>query len=159
LLNPDFPSYNFDVIDGVEYQIDLTQPARFAGDGTLANPDAHRITDLSFQGEPIDPEDQFIVATNNYRASGGGSFPGLDGSNVVIEAPDENRTILGNYILELGTIDPSADGNWSFKPIEGDVTVTFASAPEAEGAITPEMGIARVGEDEAGFGVYEIAVD
>jgi 2',3'-cyclic-nucleotide 2'-phosphodiesterase / 3'-nucleotidase len=159
LLNPDFPSYNFDVIDGVEYQIDLTQPARFASDGTLANPDANRITGLSFQGEPIDPEDQFIVATNNYRASGGGSFPGLDGSNTVIEAPDENRTILGNYILQLGTIDPSADGNWSFKPIPGDVTVTFPSAPDAESAITPEMGIVRVGEDEAGFGVYEIELN
>ena len=29
LLNQSFPSYNFDVMDGVNYQIDLSQPAKF----------------------------------------------------------------------------------------------------------------------------------
>ena len=28
LLNPEFPSYNFDVMDGVSYQIDLSQPSK-----------------------------------------------------------------------------------------------------------------------------------
>ena len=159
LLNPDFPSYNFDVIDGVSYTVDLTQPARYASDGTLAEPDAHRIVDLTYDGQPIDPEAQFIVATNNYRAGGGGNFPGLDGSNIVIEAPDENRTILGNYIFQLGTIDPSADDNWGFKPVPGELTVTFASSPAAEGAITETMGIALIGEDADGFAKYEITLD
>ncbi len=43
LLNPDFPSYNFDVIDGVNYQIDLSQPSKFDRDGAVINPDANRI--------------------------------------------------------------------------------------------------------------------
>ena len=159
LLNPDFPSYNFDVIDGVGYDIDLTQPARYARDGTLANPDAHRIVDLTFEGAPIDPEQMFVVATNNYRASGGGNFPALDGSNIIIEAPDENRTILGNYIFELGTIDPSADDNWGFKPIPGDVTVTFASSPAAAEVITDEMGVTLLGEDADGFAKYGLSLE
>ena len=55
LLNPDFPSYNFDVIDGVTYRIDLSQPPRYSPKGKLINPDCHRIVDLAFSGAPIDP--------------------------------------------------------------------------------------------------------
>ncbi len=157
LLNPDFPSYNFDVIDGVTYQVDLTQPARYDRDGNLIDPDAHRIVDLQFEGAPIDGESQFIVATNNYRAGGGGNFPALDGSNIIIEAPDENRTVLANYIFEQGSIDPSADDNWGFVPIEGDPVVTFTSAPHAEASLTEAMGIVKTGEDEEGFGIYQMA--
>ena len=157
LLNPDFPSYNFDVIDGVKYAIDVTQPPRYATDGTLINEDSNRIVDLTFDGAPIDDSQMFVVATNNYRAGGGGNFPGIDGSNIIIEAPDENRTVLANYIFELGSIDPSADGNWSFKPVDGDVTVTFLSAPEIKGTEAP--GIVKIGEDEDGFGIYTLELN
>jgi 2',3'-cyclic-nucleotide 2'-phosphodiesterase/3'-nucleotidase len=40
----------------------------------------------------------FAVVTNNYRASGGGSFPGLDGTQIVLDAPDENREALAQYL-------------------------------------------------------------
>ena len=77
LLDANFASYNFDVIDGVNYEIDVTQPSRYDSDGKLVAPDAHRIRNLAFRGAPIDPSQFFIVVTNNYRASGGGNFPGL----------------------------------------------------------------------------------
>ncbi len=156
LLNPEFPSYNFDVIDGVTYRIDLTQPARYAKDGSLANPDARRILDLQFEGAAIDPEAKFIVATNNYRAGGGGNFPALDGTTTIIEAPDENRTVLANYIFELKSFNPSADMNWSFEPVSGDVNVTFSSSPAAASVLDGSLPIEAAGEADDGFAKYRM---
>ncbi|NQZ32182.1 MAG: bifunctional 2',3'-cyclic-nucleotide 2'-phosphodiesterase/3'-nucleotidase [Oceanospirillaceae bacterium] len=157
LLNPDFPSYNFDIIDGVTFKVDLTKAARYAKDGQKAS-DSHRVVELQYQGKAIDEKAQFIVATNNYRASGGGKFPALDGSNIIISAPDENRTVLANDIFALKTIDPSADNNWSFVAIKNS-NVVFQSSPNAKAAITDDMPIEYVGEGTDGFAKYRLKLD
>lgn len=156
LLNPSYASYNFDVIDGVEYRIDITQPRRYDDDGKLINPDSHRIIELAFDGEAIDDTQTFLVATNNYRAYGGGGFPGMDGSNIVIVAPDTNRDALANYIIEEKTVDPTADGNWSFAAIGGDVNIVFSSAADADKALPAGSPISKTGIDTDGFGRYRI---
>jgi 2',3'-cyclic-nucleotide 2'-phosphodiesterase/3'-nucleotidase len=157
LIAPRFASFNFDVIDGVEYRIDLTQAARYSPDGKLANEDSHRIVELKFAGEPIDPGQKFLVATNNYRADGGGGFPGLDGSNVVIAAPDTNRDVLADYVFDLKTLDPSADGNWAFAPINDAVVVTFSSSPRAAATLSTDSPITKIGDNENGSAKYRIA--
>ena len=156
LLNPDFPSFNFDVIDGVTYRIDVSQDPKFATDGSLANPDSSRIVDLQFEGKPIDPDQLFVVATNNYRAGGGGNFPHLDGSNVIIEAPDTNRDVIVRYLIEKGEIDPSADNNWALAPVGGDVAVTFESGPAAQAFIEGRDDVEPIGTNEEGFSVYRL---
>ncbi|MDO4264741.1 MAG: 5'-nucleotidase C-terminal domain-containing protein, partial [Deinococcus sp.] len=151
LVDTSFPTYNYDVIDGVTYQIDVTQPSRYAGDGQLANPGAHRIVNLQYQGQPVDPQARFVVATNNYRASGGGKFPGLDGSNIVLASPDETRQALINYFTEQGTVDPTADGNWSLLPVPG-VQLEVLTAPAA--SRTAPTNMTPQGTAEGGFARY-----
>ena len=159
LLNPDFPSYNFDVIDGVSYKIDLSQPAKYEPKGPVKNPQANRIKDLMFDGKPIDPAAKFVVATNNYRAGGGGSFPDIDASKIIFEAPDTNRDVIVRYIVDQGTINPSADNNWSFVPLPG-TSVIFETGPKAKNFIADvkSVKIEPAGDGENGFAKYRISL-
>lgn len=160
LINPGFPSYNFDVIDGVTYQIDLAQPPRYDPDGMLINSDASRIKDLAFEGRPIDLAQTFVIATNNYRASGGGNFPGIDDDVVIFEGPDTNRDVIVRYIIEQGTINPSADGNWTFMLL-AETTVLFETGPAGQRYLgdIKSVVVEPAGEGEAGFAMYRIALD
>ena len=159
LLNPSFPSYNFDVIDGVEYQIDLSQPSKFDPKGNLLDASANRIVNLTYQGQPLDMDQKLVIATNNYRASGGGSFPGAKGDTIILEAPDTNRDVIVRYIVEQGTISPSADANWRFAPMPG-TSVLFDTGPKAAGYADSVSGmeITPAGEGPDGFARFKIAL-
>lgn len=162
LLNPKFQVYNFDVIDGVQYKIDVTAPAKYDPAGNLINPDSSRVVNLTYNGQPVDPNQDFIVVTNNYRAGGGGNFPGVKGSELVVDSADENRQILMDYITEMKEITPTADNNWSIAPIVGDVNVTFTTSPKAAAYINEGSNISYTGKtDAAGFGIFnlDISVD
>ncbi|MER8383406.1 bifunctional 2',3'-cyclic-nucleotide 2'-phosphodiesterase/3'-nucleotidase [Mesorhizobium sp. M1399] len=159
LINTDFPSYNFDVIDGVTYRIDLSQPPKYDSKGGLVNAGSNRIIDLMFDGKPIDPMRKFVVATNNYRAGGGGNFPEINASKIIYEAPDTNRDVIVRYIVSKGTINPSADANWSFVPLP-ETSVVFQTGAKAREFIAQvkSLKIEPAGEGEAGFSKYRITL-
>ena len=137
LLGPAFACYNFDVIDGVEYTIDVTKSARYDNSGALIAPDARRIRDLTFNGAPVDPNQSFLVVTNNYRASGGGGFPGCDGTSVVIEAPDANRDVLLKYVESKTEVAPKQTSAWRFAPWPSAEVATYLTSPLASGLPAP----------------------
>lgn len=159
LINGDFPSYNFDVIDGVTYKIDLSQPPKYDSKGGVASADANRIKDLMFDGKPIDPAQKFVVATNNYRAGGGGNFPEINDSKIIYEAPDTNRDVIVRYIVDQGTINPSADANWSFAPLPG-ASVLFETGAKGKDFIASvkSLKIEPAGDGDGGFAKYRITL-
>jgi 2',3'-cyclic-nucleotide 2'-phosphodiesterase/3'-nucleotidase len=156
LLDTRFPAFNFDIIDGVSYAIDVTQPSRYDLDGKLVEPNARRITDLMFDGKPIVDTQEFVLATNNYRASGGGNFPGTK-TTVIIEAPDLNRDVIMRYLIELKQVNPTADGNWRLAPLPAGLNVTFVTGPAAAPFLPRSLNAVPAGEAADGFVKYRLA--
>lgn len=160
-----FRTYNFDVIDGVEYQYDITQPARYDGECKLINPNSHRVVSLTYQGKPVDEKAEFLIATNNYRAYGD-KFPGTGDKHIVYASPDENRQILADYIRDEskahGHVVPTADRNWRIAPITGNdkLDVRFETSPSDKAAEfikeKAQYPMTQVATDEVGFAVYKV---
>ena len=166
LINWDtFRTYNFDVIDGVNYQVDVTQPARYDGECQSLNPQAERIKKLTFNGKPIDPNATFLVATNNYRAYGG-KFAGTGDSHIAFASPDENRAVLAAWIsaesARTKAIHPAADNNWRLAPIHSDtpLDIRFETSPSAKAAAfikeKAQYPMTQVGSDDIGFAIYKV---
>ncbi len=154
LVNESFPTYNFDVFDGVSYEIDVTQPNRYNKDGTLNDANAERIVNLRYNGKPIDPNQEFAVVTNNYRAYGGGNFPNIDPGKTILAAPDESRQVILKYIEMRGQIDPKPDGNWRIVPMRTQGPVVFYSSPLGADALPP--GVSFVEVADTGYGKYRL---
>ncbi|MGT2722293.1 bifunctional 2',3'-cyclic-nucleotide 2'-phosphodiesterase/3'-nucleotidase [Streptococcus porcinus] len=130
LINTDYRTYNFDVIDGVTYEFDITQANKYDAKGNLVNPNSSRVRNLKYQGQDIDPNQEFMVVTNNYRSSG--TFPGVKNASLNRLLNLENRQAIINYIVSEKTINPTADNNWYFaNTIEG-LNLHFLTADGAK---------------------------
>ncbi|WP_031521614.1 bifunctional 2',3'-cyclic-nucleotide 2'-phosphodiesterase/3'-nucleotidase [Siccibacter colletis] len=161
----DFRTYNFDVIDGVNYQIDVTQPAKYDGECQVINPQAERIRQLTFNGKPVDLNATFLVATNNYRAYGG-KFAGTGDSHIAFASPDENRAVLAAWIgaetKRNGEIHPAADNNWRLAPIHSDtpLDIRFETSPGDKAAAFirshAQYPMQQVATDDIGFAIYKL---
>ncbi len=124
--------YNFDVIFGVTYQIDLSQPARFDTLGQLVNPSSQRIRNLSFEGRAVTDDQTFVVALNNYRANGGGHFPISQGARR-LDLPTVNiRDCLQNFVIAQGDSTQKHPDclPFSFAPLNGAQAI-LRTGPDA----------------------------
>ncbi len=152
LVNPAFAGFNFDMVTDpdLQYRIDVTQPP------------GSRIVALAYRGRPVAGDAAFLVATNSYRASGGGNFPGLDGRNTVLASPDASRDVLIAHIRQAGVLTRAALGgarSWRFAPVRTSGPVVIHSAPGMLGAAR-EAGLAGLRElradDGKGYAVYAV---
>ncbi|MFC9725813.1 MULTISPECIES: bifunctional 2',3'-cyclic-nucleotide 2'-phosphodiesterase/3'-nucleotidase [Bacillus cereus group] len=158
LVNIGYPTYNFDILDGLKYEIDVTQPAKYDKDGKVVNANANRIVNMTYEGKPVADDQKFIVATNNYRGSSQ-TFPGVSKGEVVYQSQDETRQIIVKYMQETPVINPTADKNWTFKPIVADkLNTTFDSSPNAQKYIKKDGNISYVGPSENQFAKYAIDI-
>ncbi|MDF9446456.1 bifunctional 2',3'-cyclic-nucleotide 2'-phosphodiesterase/3'-nucleotidase [Bacillus toyonensis] len=158
LVNIGYPTYNFDILDGLKYEIDVTQPAKYDRDGKVVNANTNRIINMTYEGKPVADNQEFIVATNNYRGSSQ-TFPGVSKGEVVYQSQDETRQIIVKYMQETPVINPAADQNWTFKPIVADkLNTTFDSSPNAQKYIKKDGKISYVGPSENEFAKYAIDI-
>lgn len=154
LINNEFPTYNFDVIDGVTYKIDVTQDSKYDKDGKLINANAKRIVDLMYGGKEVKDSQEFAIVTNNYRVGGGGNFPNIKIDKSILASPDENRQVIMDYIMKNKNIDPKADKNWNFVPIkENKATILVQSSQKAKSMMGENYKLDSV-DDKTGYANY-----
>ena len=153
LVNPSYRTYNFDVIDGVTYEFDVTQPNKYDREGKTVNPDASRVRNLKYQGKEVTADQEFIVVTNNYRANG--KFPGVRDASLNQLLGLENRQAIINYILEEKNINPSADGNWRFTSSIKDADIRFLTADKAKDLVGKDGDVVYLEPSkQEGFGEF-----
>lgn len=152
LRNDDFPPYNSDTIFGLTYAIDLTQEPRFDPGGAMTNPTSRRAKDIRYLGEPLDPDQTFVVAVNNYRSGGGGGFPHVSPERIAFQSDTKIRDLLAKTLMAPPSRDALPEVPWRFLPIKG-ATVVFDTGPGIEpfleGINVPGLDV--VGQKPDGF--------
>ncbi|MEO8623825.1 MAG: 5'-nucleotidase C-terminal domain-containing protein, partial [bacterium] len=105
-VNPTMPGFNFDIVAGADYTLDVSRPI------------GQRVTRLEFHGHAVAPTDSFTLALNNYRQTGGGGYSMLSGAPVVYDKQQEIRQLLVDELRRKGTITPADyfTRNWRIEP-------------------------------------------
>ena len=156
LINPNFPGFNFDVLHGVSYQIDLSQPARYDEPGNIKTPEAGRLRVMWPDGTPLDPAAPVVLASNSFRLAGGGGFSGGCPENVIYRSDVPVQSIVLDHI-RAGRAGDGAGGSWGFRPMAG-TAVVYETSPVAETLLDeiarfrPE----RLGRQENGFHAFRL---
>jgi 2',3'-cyclic-nucleotide 2'-phosphodiesterase/3'-nucleotidase len=92
LINDSVAGFNYDVVSGVSYVIDLSRPV------------GSRILQLAYQGRLVQPTDTFTLALNSYRQAGGGGFDMLRGLPVVYDGQESVRDLLTEAVRRAGVL-------------------------------------------------------
>ncbi len=132
LIDHEYAPYNFDRIDGLTYQIDVSRPARTNAEGDQEFDTPGRIRNLRFaDGRPVAPDDQALVVTNSYRAAGGGHMDAAGAADEIVTADFSVRDAVARYIAQSnGPIQPRISPTFTLRPL-GGVPVIFETGPGA----------------------------
>jgi 2',3'-cyclic-nucleotide 2'-phosphodiesterase (5'-nucleotidase family) len=105
-VDPAIPGYNFDIVSGADYTLDVSRPV------------GQRVTRLEVRGKPVQPTDSFTMALNNYRQTGGGGYAMLSGAPVVYDKQQEIRQLLVDEVRRTWTFSPADyfTPNWRIEP-------------------------------------------
>lgn len=122
------PGFNFDIVTGAEYTIDLQRPA------------GQRVTSLSFRNKPVADGDSFTMATNNYRLGGGGGYSMMPSLPVTYSKEIEIRQLLIDEVKRVGTLRPADyfKQNWKLEP-SAVVAMAYAEQNAAQAAAAPNV--------------------
>jgi 2',3'-cyclic-nucleotide 2'-phosphodiesterase / 3'-nucleotidase len=104
LVNRDVLGYNYDMAEGVTYEIDLTKPA------------GQRIANLRWKGRPLAPDQKLRIALNNYRAAGSAGYDMFRGAPILWRSSDDLRNLIVTYYSEQHRLPAAPDNNWRIVP-------------------------------------------
>jgi 2',3'-cyclic-nucleotide 2'-phosphodiesterase / 3'-nucleotidase len=156
LIDPAFPPYVFDVLDGLTCVIDPRQPPRTDLAGRVINPDSSRVSSMMIDGCPIDPESRVVVATNSYRAGGGSGFAVAAQGRIIHQSLRGIRDIVLDHIRDASPLRPLPRRSWRFASMPG-TSAWFDTGPGALRYDPVQDGIASVGPAPGGFHRFSIA--
>ncbi len=112
------PDYNFDSVAGLDapltYDIDIAQPV------------GSRIKNLAYGGVAVTDAQEFAMAVNNYRQSGGGGFPAVSTAPVVYNRQNEIRQLIIDWVTANGTIDPAEFASSDWKLVSDGQSITVS---------------------------------
>lgn len=152
LFDPRRPAHSSDVIYGVQYELDLSQPSRFDEQGQLMDPRAHRVKTLKHRGRKVKPGDRFIVALSSYRANGGGNVHALKTAERLDIPSVLIRDALRDYLSEGLFPDGAYESSFHFSSLN-ETWVTAQTGPGAR-RFLDEIDCMRAedcGLDQQGF--------
>jgi 2',3'-cyclic-nucleotide 2'-phosphodiesterase/3'-nucleotidase len=104
LVNEKIPAYNFDIAEGVTYDLDISKPI------------GQRIQNLRFRGQPLSPSKKLRLATNNYRVNGGGGYTMYKNAPVVYRSSEEIRELIIDWVERNKTVPTKPNNNWRIVP-------------------------------------------
>lgn len=157
LIDPAFASYNFDRLDGLRYEIDLSQPARTSAEGDVTHSGPGRIRNLRLSdGRPLCDTQTCLVATSAYRAAGGGRFSAAQACETIHESTDPVRNaLMAHFAAHQDGLDPVVEPSFTFTPL-GGAPVILHTGPGA--AAYPQrirdLGLVPDGVEDDGFARY-----
>jgi 2',3'-cyclic-nucleotide 2'-phosphodiesterase / 3'-nucleotidase len=104
LINRKVIGYNYDMAQGVDYDIDLTRPV---GD---------RIRNLRWHGQPLQDTQPLRIAVNNYRSGGSAGYSTYRGAKIVWRSSEQIRDLVIRYYIDHKELPVKSDGNWRIVP-------------------------------------------
>ena len=104
LVNENIPAYNFDIAEGVAYDLDLSKPI------------GQRIQNMKFKGQPLSPTQKLKLAVNNYRQNGGGGYTMYKDAPVVSRSSEEIRDLIIDWVERHKEIPAEPTNNWRLLP-------------------------------------------
>jgi len=104
LTNRAVMGYNYDMAQGVSYEVDLSRPA------------GERIRNLAWKGKPLRPDQKLRIAVNHYRAGGSGGYGMFRGARIVWRSSEDLRSLAVSYYIERRRLPAGADHNWRIVP-------------------------------------------
>jgi len=124
VINDSVAGYNYDVVSGVAYNIDLSRPA------------GQRIRGLAFNGKIVQPTDSFTLAGNSYRQAGDGGYTMLAAARVVYDKGEDIRELLVDEIRRVHTIQATVylRPSWAIIPDPARAAARAAFAPQQAAA-------------------------